>query len=188
MLRKWIEKYYAKHTSLNAQNEILQIMALKVLRGIVSDIAESGYYSIMADESTNASNIEQLVICIRWVDKEMTVSEEYIGLMLVAQTNADTVVVCIKDVLLCMNLRIQDARGQCYDGCSTMTGIKIGVAAQIKKLNEKCLLTHSTATHLILLSGVQQKKSLLKDTLDMAYDITKLIKMSPKRKAEFHRK
>ena len=30
--------------SLNAQNEILQIMALKGLRGIASDIAESAYY------------------------------------------------------------------------------------------------------------------------------------------------
>ena len=36
--------------------------------------------------------------------------------MPVAQTNADTIVSCIKDVLLRMNLRIQDARGQCYDG------------------------------------------------------------------------
>ena len=44
--------------SPNAQNEILQIMALKVLRGVASDIAE--FNSIMADESTDASNIEQL--------------------------------------------------------------------------------------------------------------------------------
>ena len=65
-----------------------------------------------------------------------------IGLMLVAQTNADTIVICIKDVLLCINLRIRDACGQCYDGYSTMTGTKNGVAAQIKKLNKKCLLTH----------------------------------------------
>ena len=127
VLRKWIEKSYDRHRSLNAQNEVLQVMALKVLRGIASDIAESGYYSIMADESTDASNIEQLVICICWVDKEMTVCEEYIGLMPVAQTNADTIVICIKDVLRHMNLRIQDARGQCYDGCSTMTGTKMGL-------------------------------------------------------------
>ena len=40
-------------------------MAQKVLHGIASDIAESGYYSIMADERTGASNIEQFVICIR---------------------------------------------------------------------------------------------------------------------------
>ena len=98
--------------SPKAQNEILQIMALKVLRGIASDMAESGYYSIMADESTDAStdasNIEQLVICICWVDKEMTVCKEYIGLMPVAQTNAGTTIGC----------KIHDARGQFYDGCS----------------------------------------------------------------------
>ena len=65
-------------------------MALKVLRGRASDIAESGYYTSMADETSDASNIEQLVICI-WVDKEMLIYEEYIGLMPVAQTNADTI-------------------------------------------------------------------------------------------------
>ena len=73
MLQKWIDKSYDKHMSLN---EILQIMALKVLHGIASDIAESGYYSIMADQSTDASNIEQLVIYIHCVDK-MTVHGIY---------------------------------------------------------------------------------------------------------------
>ena len=43
VLWKYIEKSYDKHMSLNAQNEILQIMALKVQYGIASDIAESGY-------------------------------------------------------------------------------------------------------------------------------------------------
>ena len=63
--------------SPNAQNEILQIMALKELPGIASDIAKPGYYSIMADESTDVSKIEQLVIFMCWIDKEMTVCEEY---------------------------------------------------------------------------------------------------------------
>ena len=38
----------------------LQIMVLKVLQGIASDIAESGFYSIMADESTNACDLHML--------------------------------------------------------------------------------------------------------------------------------
>ena len=140
--------------SPNAQNEILQILTRIVLRGIASGIAQPGYYSIMAD----VSNIEQLVICICWVDKEMTICEEYIGLMPVAQTNADTIVVCIKDVLLHMNLRIQDAHWQCYDGCSTMTGTKNVVAIQIKKLNEKCLLMHCYCHSLNLAVGDTIKK------------------------------
>ena len=52
-----------------AQNEFLQIMALNVLYVITSVIAESVYYSIVAGESTDAaSNIEQLVISIRWMN------------------------------------------------------------------------------------------------------------------------
>ena len=100
--------------SLNAQNKILQMMALKVWHGIASDKAEFGHYSILADKSTDTNNIKLHVICIRWVDKEMTVCEEYIGLMPVA-----------RQMLLHMNLRIQDAHGQCYDECSTMTGTKM---------------------------------------------------------------
>ena len=150
-------------------------MALKVVHGIASDIAESGYYSIMADESTDVSTIEQLVICIHWVDKEMTVREEYISLMPVTQTNADTIVCCLHQRCAAAYVfRIQGARGQCYDGCSTMTGTKNEVTAQIKKLNEKCLLIKNI--------------SLLKETLDMAYEITDLIMKSPKREAESHRK
>ena len=63
----------------------------------------------MADECTDVSNIEQLVICIYWVSKEMTVCMECISLTPVAQTNADTIVICINDVLLRVNLKIQDA-------------------------------------------------------------------------------
>ena len=114
-------------------------MGLKVLCSIASDIAESEHYSIVADVSTD---IEQLEICMCCVDREMTVCEEYIGLMPVAQTNTGTIVVYIKDVLLHMNLRIQDAHGQCHDECSIITGTKNGVVAQIKKHNEKCLLMH----------------------------------------------
>ena len=65
----------------------------------------------------------------------MIVCEEYVGLMPVDLINADTIIVCLKDVLLHMDLEFKMQY-------STLTGTKIGVAAQIKKLNEKCLLTH----------------------------------------------
>ena len=129
-------------------------MALKVLGGIASDIAESAYYIFMADESTDASNIEQLVICIR-VDKEMIVCEEYIGLMPVTRTNANPIAVCIPDVLLCMTHRIKDACGQCYDGCSTITGIKMWLLQKSRNWMKNVCWCTAPATHLILLSGIQ---------------------------------
>ena len=62
-----------------------------------------------------------------------------------------------------MNLRFQDAGGQCYDRCSTITGIKNGVAAKIRKLNEKCLM-HCYSHSLNLAVGDNIKSiPLLKD-------------------------
>ena len=50
-----------------------------------------------------------------------------------------------------MNLRLQDARGQCYDGAAVMAGAKTGVAMQIKAINGKCLYsllwTHFRSGH-----------------------------------------
>ena len=126
----------------------------------------------MADESTDASNIEQLVISIRWVDKEMTVCEEYIGLMPVTQINADTIVVCI----ICA-AAYESQNSRCSWTCSTMTGTTNGVAAQIKKLKERCLLVHCYCHSLNLaVRDTIKNIPLLKDTLDIAYEITKLIR------------
>ena len=160
-------------------------MALKVLGGIASDIAESAYYSFMADESTDASNIEQLVICMCWVGEEMTVCEEYIGLMPVTRTNANTIAVCIPDVLMCMNHRIQDACGVLWWMFDHYWNQNV-IAAEIKKLNEKRLLMHCSCHSLNLAVGDTIKNiPLLKDTLDMAYDITNLIKNSTENKQNF---
>ena len=78
-LYKWIEKKYDKHISHHGQKEILEIMALKLLRGIASDIREADFFSIMADESSDVTNKEQLTLCIRWVDENLAIHEDYIG-------------------------------------------------------------------------------------------------------------
>lgn len=80
----------------------------------------------MADEASDVSNVEQLIICVRWVDEKRTASEDFIGLQPLNNTTADTIVNVIKDVLLRMNLRISDSRGQCYDGDATMSGAENG--------------------------------------------------------------
>ena len=55
-------------------------MALKILQDIAKDINNSIFYTIMADEVTDASNHEQFVICIRWADQFLEVHEDFIGL------------------------------------------------------------------------------------------------------------
>ena len=70
-----------------------------------------------------------------------------------------------------------------------MTGTKNRIATQIKKLNEKCLLPHCYCHTLNIDVGDTIKNiPLLRATLDMTYEIIKLIKKSPDSEAEFHRK
>ena len=52
---------------------------------------------------------------------------------LLERTNADQVVAILKNALLRINLNIQRARGQCYDGAATKADEKTGVATQMEK-------------------------------------------------------
>ena len=51
-----------KYTSGTITNELLQIMALKILRGIAESLQHRVWYTNMADEVTDSSNREQLII------------------------------------------------------------------------------------------------------------------------------
>ena len=157
---------------------------MKLLRKIATDICLSGCYSILADEATDVSNTQQLVICIRCVTKDLAVEEDFIGLMPLDKANAQNIAAAIKDVILRLGLSIEDAKAQCDDGCSTMNGVRNGVAAIIKRDNPKCLLTHCFCNTLNLAVGDTVKSiPLLKETLEHAYELTKLVKYSPKRQA-----
>ena len=156
-LLKCFNKTYNRRMTPQAQKEILKLLSLKLLREIAADICSSGCYSILADEATDVSNIQQLVICIRWVTKDLVVEEDFIGLMPLDKANATNIAAAIKDVILRMGLSMEDAKAQCYDGCSTMTGVRNGAATIIKREIPKCLLTHCYCHALNLAVGDCQK-------------------------------
>ena len=61
----WLVKLTDKYTSADIQNEIQKVMSLNVLRTVVSALHSAQFVSIMVDETTDASNTEQVVICLR---------------------------------------------------------------------------------------------------------------------------
>ena len=94
----------------------------------------------MGDETAGVSDKEQLVICIRWVDNRFVVHEDFIGMHPLERTNADQVAAILKNALLRINLNIQRARWQCYDGGAAKAGEKTGVAIRnLKPLLWTCL-------------------------------------------------
>ena len=82
------------------QNEMLKVMALKILRDVAAEIRNAEFYTIMVDEATDASNVSQLALCLRWVDSDLNPHEEFIGLHYLGVANADLIVHVIKDILV----------------------------------------------------------------------------------------
>lgn len=104
-------------------------MGLTVLREVVSSIQAACFYTIMSDEATDCSNKEQVVIVLRWVDENLAVHEDFIGLYTVDSIESKMLLSIIEDTLMRLNLSTRKIRGQCYDGASNMSGIRSGLAS-----------------------------------------------------------
>ena len=131
----------------------------------------------MADECTDVSNKEQVMICLRWMDENLVDHEEVLGLYNVGTKEADSLFKAILDVLkqslVRAGLPLNQCQGQCYDGASNMSGSKRGVAAQIQAKESCAVVTHCYGHALNLAVGDTIKQSkLCHDSMDTAFEIS----------------
>ena len=77
----------ARYRSPEIMNELIQLMGLQTLRLVMNDIRNAKWYSIIADETRDLSGQEQLTVCIRWVDTNYDVHEDFIGFVQVNTTD-----------------------------------------------------------------------------------------------------
>ena len=186
-IAKYLERKQLKYVSHDVQNEFLSIMALQVLREITANLqSQSAHFTIMVDETTDMSNKEQVVLVFRRVDNDLVPHEEFVGLYQTDSITSNALVAVIRDVLLRLNLKIECCRGQCYDGASAMAGAKKGVAKVLCEEEPRALFTHcyGHALNLAIGDAVKQCK-VMRSALEVVYEISKLLKKSPKRDAAF---
>ena len=181
-LQSWLDQSTDKYTSPKMQNEMLQVLALGILKELSSRIPSSEFYTVMADESADVSNEEQVVVCVRWIDDELFAHEDFVSLKPVAKCTSEMIVDVIKAAIEQTKLKLSDLRGQCCDGAAVMAGHKNRVAAKIKEQNPKCLYTHcyGRALNLSVKDACNDVPNLT-ETFAVAKEICKLIKKSPQR-------
>ena len=56
------------YRSKTIQNEIIEICGELITENLVKEIKKAKYFSVLADEATDSSNVEQLAIVLRFVD------------------------------------------------------------------------------------------------------------------------
>ena len=77
---------------------------MHVLCDVVASIQSTPFYTLMVDEMTDVSNKQQVVFCLRWVDKSLEAHEEFVGLYQVESTQATLLLHVMHDILTKLNL------------------------------------------------------------------------------------
>ena len=171
-LLEWLRRKENVYTSPDIQNEIIKLMGLHIMRDITSKLQQSPFLTIMAGETTDTSNHEQVTLFLLWVTNDLVVHEEFLGLYHSESINAATLSSIVQDLFIRLNLSINRLRGQCYDGAGSMAGSR-----------SHC---YGHALNLATCDTIKRIK-VMKDALETTHEITKLIKYSPWREGIFQR-
>lgn len=181
-LKSWLSRSGYKWTSPAIRNELIQDMALSLLRSYKQDLIDAKYFAIMLDETTDTSNKEQASFCFRYVSTDLIVNETFVGYYETSATDADTLYKLTDDVLKRFQLCLENCRGQCFDGASNMAGHISGLQKRISDVEPRALYVHCISHSLSL--AFQDSVAaipLCPDALNLMKDLTNSIHESPKR-------
>lgn len=140
-------------------------------------------FSVMADEATDASNQEQLAICIRFVNQSTLQIEEHFLCFSECTTGVtgEAIAECVLHHLQSWQLHASKLRGQTYDGAGAMAGKAKGAAARISELHPKAVYTHCAA-HVLNLCVVKCCTiPEIRNKMDVADGVCRFFGNSPKR-------
>jgi hypothetical protein len=144
----------ALYSSPDIQNELISICGNLILEKIVNRINKSKCFSIMADETTDISKIEQMSLCIRYIDmsadncNELKIREDFLTFVPVIVTvnvTGNGIASSILNSLNSMKINLELLCGQGYDGAAAMSGHLNGVQAKIREHYPKALYVHCSA-------------------------------------------
>ncbi|XP_047950942.1 zinc finger MYM-type protein 1-like [Salvia hispanica] len=120
------------------------------MKRIVDDLGDD-YFAILADESSDVSQKEQLALCLHYAEKKSgKVVERFIGIVHVGDTTSLSLRSAIMALLVEHSLSPSKIRGQGYDGASNMKGEIHGLKTLIMKDSPSAYYVHCFAHQLQL--------------------------------------
>ena len=69
----------ATYRSKTTQNEIVAICGNSIRDTLVKEIKEAKFFAVLADEAADISNVEQMSLVLRFVDRDSNIREEFLG-------------------------------------------------------------------------------------------------------------
>ncbi|KDO40645.1 hypothetical protein CISIN_1g043936mg, partial [Citrus sinensis] len=146
-------------------NEDIKTVTLKnaprnnmvIALSIQKDVGDALFF-VLIDESYDASMQEHMVVALRFVDKNRSIFERFIGLKHVTSTTAILLKEALDKLFSKHGLSISRLHGQGYDRASNMQGEFNGLRTLIMNENECAYYIHCFAHQLQLAIVVVAKK------------------------------
>ena len=119
----------ASYISKTTQNDLIHCCGQSILNSILKDITKAKFFSIIGDEACDSSTKEQLSLVIRFFDIEkVEIREEFVGFIhcsegLTGEALSSVILKRLKE----LGVKINDCRGQGYDGAGAVAGGKMDV-------------------------------------------------------------
>ncbi|KAJ8940336.1 hypothetical protein NQ314_010749 [Rhamnusium bicolor] len=164
------------------QNDLIYAMGEQVRSSILLRIKKARYFSILCDETTDLAKMEQLTLCIRYVDVETSfIREDFIGFVEMKSTTGLEIKKTIVTELTKIGLSLTHLRGQGYDGGSNMAGHYKGVHALILNEQPLAFYTHCFSHSLNLAISKCCEVSAIKNVMGIVNSISSFLSASAKR-------
>ncbi|XP_040381762.1 zinc finger MYM-type protein 1-like [Oryza brachyantha] len=143
--------------SSEIQKDIIHCFAAEILRSILDEIGHD-VFCLLVDESRDVSCKEQMAVVLRFVDKQGSIQERFVGLVHVKETTSAYLKSSIDALFVKYNLSLKQLRGQGYDGASNMRGEFNGLQSLIMRENGSAYYIHCFAHKLQLVIVAIVKK------------------------------
>ncbi|KAL4090644.1 hypothetical protein QTP88_025438 [Uroleucon formosanum] len=139
-----------KYIGAKIQNEIIAACGDIIQKKIVEKINAAECFSILADETTDVSNKEQLTLCVRYIDDQNNLCEDFLKYVNIDSLTGASLSSAILNGLTSCGVQCDFLFGQGHDGASNMSGKFRGVQAIICEKYPQALYVHCAAHSLNL--------------------------------------
>ena len=171
----------AMYTSHIAVVEFVEALGMWVEDALLKRLKKASYYSIMADECTDVTTVEELSIFCRWEEDGLPV-EHFLEIVHLQKANAESIHSALIECLKKKDLQVGRIVGMGFDGAATFSGKKSGIQARMKKFAPHALFVHCHC-HMLQLACVQAANSTpgIKHVYTTLTALWKFFHYSPKR-------
>lgn len=171
----------AHHLSTKAITSILEAFGTTIESVLRNKLAGCKEFAIMADESSDINGVEELSLCVRYINSTGII-EQFLGCWPLQSTKAVDITEAIVSHLHSFGLDPADIVAASFDGASTMSGEHGGVQALLKAYAPNLLFVHCRS-HLLQLALVKACDAVpnIKRVLSAVTKLYSLFSHSPRR-------